>query len=649
MFPSESDERLNENLLDSDFISDENEEKKNDNGENDNLICEKINGNSITAELAHLKNDLEHELSKADSGNNNDTQYLDEMNPNYLWDRLYSGVHIFGFINGAFFIGPVNILYPVVVVEEGESSITYEASSNLVKLSWSYSFFAGVIIDCFPIFGIRRTPHMILASVACFLVLFPVGLMGTDDDWRIFVLMLTLANACQCLILSCDNSFLVKVSALESPSTRGNYHSCYFVFAAIGMLFINLIILFLFSGPEMNCPGYESDDSKNCTTDLSVAMRNDEYFEDPIDWCHNQCDNAAFSWGLDYDSFALIMAFISVCGLPSSFYLCKERGTGKRLKDLMAQIWQLCQQRKVWRLMFLLFAQNMLCLIKNSSITNANYVWMDVTTAQMQIMNCINTGLTLVTMIAIKEYGRKISWRKVTLIIIMIKAIADSLYYFIIFDIYRNVWFYTLTYVIDQTVSVCFGLISFFPITDVCKVGHEIESALFALLYGAFKIVQVVCGVLSNQMLAFFPDLNEQESLDSDTQDIRRQMGYLTLITILINLSAIFALPFLPRGRTDTRELIVTSEPSTFWGVFSIASYLVFLSYSTVITGMTVAGDDYGCYKIVGGEGCTEDESDIPVYCLFFGALFYLYSLIFYHCYWPVLQGRERFSFSMFV
>ena len=63
----------------------------------------------------------------------------------------------------------------------------------------------------------------------------------------------------------------------------------------------------------------------------------------------------------------------------------------------------------------------------------------------------------------------------------------------------------------------------------------------------------------------------------------------------------------------------------------------------------TVAGGDtYGCLKILGGPGCTEDESSIPVYYLMGAVFLCCYSVNFIHTFWPILKGEKKFKWSMF-
>jgi len=71
--------------------------------------------------------------------------------------------------------------------------------------------------------------------------------------------------------------------------------------------------------------------------------------------------------------------------------------------------------------------------------------------------------------------------------------------------------------------------------------------------------------------------------------------------------------------------------------------------YSSLVTFMTVAGaDSYGCMKILGGTGCSENESSVPVYVLIAMVFLYCYGVNFYFTFWPILTRRKKFHCGMF-
>ena len=149
--------------------------------------------------------------------------------------------------------------------------------------------------------------------------------------------------------------------------------------------------------------------------------------------------------------------------------------------------------------------------------------------------------------------------------------------------------------------------------------------------------------------MALFPDLNTQEGLAKDTPEVRRDMALLIVIVEAINISSLLSLPMLVRQKKEAKQMLEDGEESSFWAKVTIFSAVIFLLYSTIVTFMTVAGaDSYGCLKILGGPGCSEDESSIPVYCLMGACFLYCYGVNFYHTYLPILRGQRKFHLGMF-
>ena len=171
----------------------------------------------------------------------------------------------------------------------------------------------------------------------------------------------------------------------------------------------------------------------------------------------------------------------------------------------------------------------------------------------------------------------------------------------------------------------------------------------YALITTASNSVIPLSAVISYQFLAFFPELNTQESIATDTAHVRNEFATLHTITTLVNLSSLLALPMLPRQKDEIRDIVNNGGSSHKWGCFTLASIIIFLLYSTIVTFMTVAGaDTYGCYKVLGGEGCSDDESNIPAYMLVCSVFLYCYGVNFYLSFLPILQGKKKFTFSMF-
>ena len=189
----------------------------------------------------------------------------------------------------------------------------------------------------------------------------------------------------------------------------------------------------------------------------------------------------------------------------------------------------------------------------------------------------------------------------------LLVAFFNLLYLLIVYDIYRNPWFYMFTDVSDTFMVTLNFMAGVFCIVEVSEPGFE--AITYSLVTTAANATIPLSVVIAYQFLAFFPDLNTQEGIAQDTPEIRNQFAFLVLLTEIINLSSLLSLPMLPRQKEETRELVNSGESSSFWAKFTLISGGVFLIYSTCITFFTVAGaETYGCLKILGGSGCSADE-----------------------------------------
>lgn len=205
-------------------------------------------------------------------------------------------------------------------------------------------------------------------------------------------------------------------------------------------------------------------------------------------------------------------------------------------------------------------------------------------------------------------------------------------------------FFYSVSDTFVYTVNF---LASVFAIVEVSEPGFE--AITYSLITTANNATIPLSVVISYQLMAFFPDLNTQGGLASDTPEVRGQFGLLILLVEIVNLTSLFALPMLPRQKEEARDLLKNGGQSAPWAKYTLISASVFLIYSTVVTFLTVAGaDKWGCKKILGGRGCTENESSVPVILLMAAVFAYAYGTNFVLTFWPILRGKEKFSWGMF-
>jgi hypothetical protein len=417
----------------------------------------------------------------------------------------------------------------------------------------------------------------------------------------------------------------------------------------LGQIAINLIILVGFSGPEMNCPGYEPDPQVPCTNNIYVIKRVDYelYVNNPYSWCYEICNDATFEWDLSVPEFAISICFVIFSSIPLYLRLKEDKVDAEPRIEFLTKFWSQLKRRAAWQVILYGMISHITFGIMNAAKMPANYVWLDLHTFQHQIMVIFEKFMFFVGLNLVRRYALNISWRKLVLVGSCLVLLFNSLYFIIIFDVWRNAWFYIFTDVSALFMYTLNFLASHACMVEVAEPGFE--AITYSLITTATNSVSPLSAVVSYQLLAFFPLLNDQESIATDTNEVRSQFATLQALVMVLNFSSLLSLPLLPRQKKETRELVAKGETSAFWGKFCILSALTFLCYSTIATFVTVRYHDvYGCMKVLGGGGCSADESSTMALGLVTCILLYCYGVNFYLSYLPIFTGERRFSWAMF-
>jgi len=617
------------------------------------VVCndvDKVTSDSVDIESEPTESDSGDD-SKKDGITDNDNEIGDisysgkELNP---WSLPYVGIQINYFSVGLIYAGSVSILYPILVIQQGATAAFYTAAVNLVTVFWSYKIFFGVLSDCFPVLGYKKKSYIVLGWLLCAMMLVILASLGKDVSASSLVFMLTFANLGYVMADVAADGFVVWMAHRESVKNRGSVQALIYTIRELGRICINIVIIFGFSGPAVNCPGYEKDPNVPCTTDESIASRNDMFEEYPDSWCHMKCTAAAYNFGLTIPQYVWIIAAVNLASIPSYLILHDDKVTREKFLGIMASFWKVMQKRAVWQVMLYSMISNITFNVYIAAKPTANFVWLNLSTLQNQILNIVESLIFFVGLSMIRKFGLNFSWRKLIWMGSLLVTFFNLLYLLIVYNVLRNAWFYIFT---DVSATFMYSLnfmASAFAIVEVSEPGFE--AITYALVTTASNAVLPLASVISYQFMGIFPDLNTQEGLAKDTPSVRNQMAFLVLLVEIINLTSLVSLPMLPRQKKEAQELMKKGETSSAWAKFTLISGLIFLIYSTLVTFFTVAGaNSYDCYKILGGPGCTDSESSVPVYMLIGAVFLYCYGVNFMLTFWPMIKGREQFSWSVFV
>lgn len=150
----------------------------------------------------------------------------------------------------------------------------------------------------------------------------------------------------------------------------------------LGQIAINLIILLGFSGPEMNCPGYEPDPQVPCTNNIYVIKRVDPelYANNPYSWCYEMCNDATFEWDLSIPEFAISICFVIFASIPLYLRLKEDKVQAEPRMAFLAKFWsQLSKSLFVLLVHFLRSKTNIRILLsREESRLAGDPLWNDI-------------------------------------------------------------------------------------------------------------------------------------------------------------------------------------------------------------------------------------------------------------------------------
>ncbi len=214
---------------------------------------------------------------------------------------------------------------------------------------------------------------------------------GEDVTATNLVLMLTFANLGYVMADVAADGYVVWMAHREPVKKRGGVQTLIYTMREAGRIIINIVIIFGFSGPSVNCPGYESDPNVPCTTDESVVSRNELSAEYPDTWCYMKCSAATFDFGLTIPQYVWIIAAANLLSIPSYFMMFEEKSERENFVKMMKDFWVVMKKRAVWQIVLYKMISNITFNVYAASKTQANYVWLGLTTMQNQGVNIVES------------------------------------------------------------------------------------------------------------------------------------------------------------------------------------------------------------------------------------------------------------------
>jgi len=312
----------------------------------------------------------------------------------------------------------------------------------------------------------------------------------------------------------------------------------------------------------------------------------------------------SFSWGLTTSQLLwIVVGTVALLMFPSLIWMKEpqEELPEMPICERLIQFRDLMAQPAAYRIALSMTGLTTLSLVTNNASNNANAAWFHMTPLQFGLSSAINCVVLSYGMWAFKRYMLNVNWQLSFAIGIIGMQILGLVYLLTIYvGIFRNGWWIVFTSQDQELAYTLIFAIGIVIIPEIATPGFE------GIVYGAITTYQNcsqnITAVLNNLLLAIWQSNTSQEQLESDTPEVKRNMAFLTVLTVLVALSSLFVLPLLPSQKPEIARL-KTQPGSIVMGNLMMLLLVFMMVVGTVFSCLPIFPST-ACLIIAGGSGC---------------------------------------------
>ncbi len=509
-----------------------------------------------------------------------------------LFTRDYIGLVVqyaaVGLIDGVL----PSTIYPFLQIYLNTSGVTTATAATLVRLPWSFKVFYGIFSDCFPVYGYRRRPYMVLGWTLAFIMLLIMGLTPQGDPYFLdpqyrytppeeytdeieatinrdapqsgstyVILMMFCAFGYLMADVSADG-LLVELAQREPLAVRGTSQTTIY---AVRILFT--IVALVING---------------------FAFNGEEY-------------GGEFDFSLSFPALMLILSFFVLPVIPVTwFYIREQQYPREKFTNYIGVLWEIIQTRAVYQVIGYMFLHGVFWNYSYTALYPIQDYWAQVTPLNEKVMGLVSNVVFAGAIWMTGKYGLHWNWRTVPIITAFSVSFMDCICTMLtVWDIVRDQWFWLGIPVVEQLPYGMIYIVSTFVCVELAEEGHE------AAMYGLITTVHNISMPFANSLTILVNSMWDlsTERIQNDSYEVRRDVSITIWLMYLINLSSLVWLFMLPRQKEETQMLKRMGGSSFFMGCLTVA-YLSFAMIWSVMTNIMAIYPETSCLVIAGGEGC---------------------------------------------
>lgn len=465
-------------------------------------------------------------------------------------------------------------------------------ATALVRLPRALRLFAAVFTDCYPIFGFRRRPYLLLGwtmtFISCFLMaVLPLGepyyadpsLSGKDeskmnaaqlatinhdapDRGVKLVFLLMLANLGTVIAFGASDGVMVELAQREPTATRGTLQNHVSSVRQAFMIFSAFM-----TGLGLNGVDY----------------------------------GGSFSWTMGFNAIMGVCAFFSFITIPICWF-CITEGKAERqsMRSFWVYVYELLQNRVIYQVIAFRFFRQVFSLFSVTASGPIQSTWAKVEPLNDGLATMFSSVVTIIALFVVRRFGLHWSWQWVVIVCQFGVVALDAIPTFItIWDVYRSQWFWLGVPLLEEIPNSIGDFIATLFVVEVCDIGKE--ATIMGLMISISATGTPFATVMTKSVSAYF-DIERKYIVKDDTT-VRWQVTYAYIIAYTVNLLSVVFVVWLPRQKREAQELKRTGGKSKFMGILT-AAYLLFAFAWTVMTNILSLFASTKCLRIAGGSGC---------------------------------------------
>jgi hypothetical protein len=514
-----------------------------------------------------------------------------------IWGKDYIGLLVQYMAVGMIFGTLPGTAYPFLNNYLHMEGTQVVSARVLLNLPWSFKVVFGILSDCFPIFGYRRRPFMIIGWFMCFLMLLIMAFMKVGKPYYLERANSTLKIA----DIPDDEKYLYY--NLDAPDAGGKF-IVLMMLAAVGYVGADVAA----DAVVVELAQREPEAVRGKTQTTIYMMRTVFVTISGIltGFAFNGKDYGGdFDFSISFPQLMLILALFCLPVIPITwFFIKEEKHPGIVLKDYLFEFWELLQMRPMYQVIAYKFFSG---IFENFTVVCADpmqEMWAKATPLNDRMLHIAGNAIFAITLFCTGKYGLHWNWRWMHLITVVAVTAMDAFVTLLTtWDVVRSQWFWLGVPVVENLPQGIGFIISTYVLVELAGEGNE--GAVYGLVSTVANLSIPFASTLTKSINAGFKVTSVDIALD--TTEVRWEVTYVLLIRYAVNLLGLCFLPLLPPQKAETQELKRTGGKSKCLGAFTIVYVIFALCWSVMVNIMSIYPSTK-CLKLVGGRGCKKSS-----------------------------------------